>query len=153
MAAGAAKRPVNQHEELHQDEESDRHGGDLGGELPLRREVVLAQVQQHHDEEEQDQNRTGVDQDLEHADQVGLEQHVDAPEGDHGQDQAERCGDRVARVQHHPQGAGDGDGCKEVEEQQAHWRPPMKRTTAPVIRMFAIESGRIIFQQRSMIWS
>ena len=68
-------------------------------------------------------------------------------------DQRERAGHGVSRVQQHAERARHREGREQVEERSRHAPRSRKRITAAVANTFAIESGRIIFQHRSMTWS
>src|SRR5690606_10109362 len=98
-------------------------GDDAGGDGGLGEGATLAaaHVEQHDDEEEQRDDRAGVNQHHEHGQEEGLKQREDAGDADQGQQKAKRGGDGVA-VEHHAEGARHGEDGEEVEENGGHGR-------------------------------
>lgn len=90
--------------------ESERDGDASSRGQPVNAaQFFRAQIEQHDDEEKQHHDRTGVDQDLDNADEIGLERHKESSE-------TEKRNDKTKRTRHWI--AIDDDGHAEDQHQE-----------------------------------
>ena len=79
------------------DEVDDRDAAEhLPGAARRRDRLVLGPVQDHDDEDEQHHDRAGVDQHLDHGQEVRVQHHVDGADPEEAADHAHHRGDQVA---------------------------------------------------------
>ena len=81
--------------DLEKKRERDQHAADNGDDIHVAT-LFRAEIEQHDDEEEQDHDCAGVNEHLNHADEVSVEHHEKRGQAEKGNDQAERAGDWVA---------------------------------------------------------
>jgi len=81
--------------------------------------VELVDAEQHDHEEEQHDDRAGVDDDLHRGEEVGVFRHEEHGDAEQRHDQAERGVHRAAR-DHHADGAAEHDDRGEHEHQRLH---------------------------------
>ena len=67
---------------------------------PIGAHLSVLEVQENDDKEEENDDRSGVDHDLQHADKLRSQHHEKHRERQHRDDQTERGIDRALRVEH-----------------------------------------------------
>ena len=109
-------------------------------------------VQQHEDEEEEDHDRPGVDDHLQHGDEGRPEQPEDDAHRAQGDDEREGGVHRVALGDDDDRG-GDRQRGEHVEEDGVHGQRPASATPVAVIRIHTAATGMSSFQPRFISWS
>src|ERR1041384_2830413 len=99
----------------------DRGGQERGRPSDIRRSRAT-QVEQHDHEQEQHHDRAGVHQDLEHGDELRVEQYEEGGQREQRDDEPERAGDGVP-ARDAEQRARDRDAAKDPEERDRHYSP------------------------------
>src|SRR6266542_1020386 len=109
--------------DLERNEVGIEQGGDQQSHRPLDvGRSGPSQVQQHDHEEEQHHDRAGIDQHLEHRDELRVEQHEQRGEREQGDDQPQRAGDRVPARDAQQRAQHRDDAEKPEKGQGAKWQ-------------------------------
>ena len=72
----------------------DSENNGRGAELHL---LLVVEVEEHDDEDKEDHNGAGVDEDLNDADEVGIQSNEQSGQSDEGKDHRKGAGDGVAK--------------------------------------------------------
>ena len=99
-------------------EEEEDGQAERGG-LPRIRALRVLGIQQHDDEEEQHHDGAGVDEDLQHAEEVGVEEEEVRGHPDQGQDHPHGGGHRVA-AEDQEKSRPEGQGSEENKQAVRH---------------------------------
>jgi len=144
--AGAGREPVARRgepgaragdhpAELGEDEEADEGAAEGPPAAPVRG-LGLAQVDQHHDEDEEDDDRAGVEQDLDRAEELRALEDEEPGDGEEGDDEGERARDDPAR-------RDDDDGARDRDPARGRRGPRPSSEPLPVAQEVGLVQDRL----------